>query len=184
LPLYLTEFGYMTDPPNPAGVSPAQQAAYMNEAEFIAYSNPRVRSWSQFLLVDDRPLPGRNGIRAGYGATFQTGLMYRSGGHKPAFDAYRTAVYVPNPTVRRGHAIAVWGIVRDAPPAGAQDVRIQLAAPRASGFRTLASISTQARPAYFYGRVRLSTGGRLRIAWRNPATGLWQYSRTVGVHAR
>jgi hypothetical protein len=110
--------------------------------------------------------------------------MYRSGGHKPAFDAYRTAVYVPNPTVRRGHTIAVWGIVRDAPPAGAQDVRIQLAAPRASGFRTLASISTQARPAYFYGRVRLSTGGRLRIAWRNPATGLWQYSRTVGVHAR
>jgi hypothetical protein len=184
LPLYLTEFGYMTDPPNPAGVTPAQQAAYVNEAEFIAYSNPRVRSWSQFLLVDDRPLPGRNGVTSGYGATFQTGLMYLSGGHKPAFDAYRMAVDVPTPNVRRGHAIAVWGIVRNAPSAGAQAVQIQLAPARSSSFRTLASTSTRPRPAYFSTHVRLSSSGRLRIAWRNPASGLWQYSRVVGVQAR
>jgi hypothetical protein len=184
LPLYLTEFGYMTDPPNPAGVTPAQQAAYVNEAEFIAYSNPRVRSWSQFLLVDDRPLPGRNGVTSGYGATFQTGLMYLSGGHKPAFDAYRMAVDVPTPNVRRGHAIAVWGIVRNAPSAGAQAVQIQLAPAHSSSFRTLASTSTRPRPAYFSTHVRLSSSGRLRIAWRNPASGLWQYSRVVGVQAR
>jgi hypothetical protein len=184
LPLYLTEFGYMTDPPNPAGVSPAQQAAYMNQAEFIAYADPHVRSWAQFLLVDDRPLPGRNGVRSGYGATFQTGLMYLSGGHKPAFDAYRMAVDVPRPSVRRGHAIAVWGIVRNAPSAGAQAVKIQLAATHSSRFRTLASTYTQPRPAYFYTRVGLSTSGRLRTAWRNPATGSWQYSRAVAVQAR
>jgi hypothetical protein len=184
LPLYLTEFGYMTDPPNPAGVSPEQQAAYLNQAEFIAYSNSHVRSWPQFLLVDDRPLPGRNGVRSGYGATFQTGLMYLSGGHKPAFDAYRMAVDVPRPSVRRGHAISVWGIVRNAPAGGAQGVQIQLAAPHSNDFRTLASTSTQTRPAYFHTRVRLSNSGRLRIAWRNPATGVWQHSRIVGVQAR
>jgi hypothetical protein len=183
-PLYLTEFGYMTDPPNPAGVTPAQQAAYMNQAEFIAYQNPLVRSWSQFLLVDDRPLPGRNGVRSGYGATFQTGLAYLSGGHKPAFDAYRMAVNVPNPSVRRGHEIGVWGIVRNAPPAGAQGVQVQFAGLPSRGYRRLATIATRPRPSYFYTRVLLTASGRLRIAWRNPANGVLQYSRAVAVRVR
>ena len=36
LPLYLTEFGYQTNPPDPLGVSSAHQAAYLNESEYIA----------------------------------------------------------------------------------------------------------------------------------------------------
>src|SRR5439155_4119294 len=44
LPLWLTEYGYQTDPPDPfLGVSWNRQAAYLNEAEEIAYRNRRVR---------------------------------------------------------------------------------------------------------------------------------------------
>ena len=39
VPLYLTEFGYQTHPPDPLGVSPAQQARYLNQAEYLAYRN-------------------------------------------------------------------------------------------------------------------------------------------------
>ena len=53
VPLYLTEFGYQSDPPSPLGVTLAEQAAYLNESEFIAYTNPQVRMLSQFLLNDD-----------------------------------------------------------------------------------------------------------------------------------
>ena len=183
MPLYMTEFGYMTNPPNPIGVSPAQQAAYINQAEYIAYRNARVRSWSQFLLDDDKPLPGRNGVTSGYGATFQTGLSYLDGRHKPSFDAYRVAIFIPTPSIRRNRSLTVWGVVRNAPPTGAAGVQIQLAR-RGTGFRTLATLTTKARPAYLLGRVRLPASGMIRIAWRDPSTGLSEYSRSVAVSAR
>ena len=68
-PIYLTEFGYQTRP-DPAGVSFGKQAAYINEAEYIAARDARVRSTSQFLLVDggppDRPhLPERPEVAQG-----------------------------------------------------------------------------------------------------------------------
>ena len=58
LPIYLTEYGYETNPPNPfRGVAPATQAAYLDEAEYLAWRDPRVRTLSQFLLRDSRPRP-------------------------------------------------------------------------------------------------------------------------------
>lgn len=182
MPLFLTEFGYMTDPPNPAGVSPAQQAAYLNQAEYLAYANPRVRSWSQFLLADDKPLAGRNGIRSGYGATFQTGLTYLDGRAKPSFAAYRLAVFAPAARARRGHAIRIWGIVRNAPASGAQGVQVQFAGAGTARYRTIATTATRGRPAYFLARPRLPASGTLRVAWRAPG-GATEYSRTVAVRA-
>jgi hypothetical protein len=56
LPLYLTEYGYETDPPNPfRGVSVARQSAYLDEGEYLAWRDPRVRTLSQFLLYDSPP---------------------------------------------------------------------------------------------------------------------------------
>jgi hypothetical protein len=89
LPLFLTEFGYQT-PPDPIGVSFARQAAYLNQAEFMAAQNRRVKTMSQFLLVDGgQP----------FGLTFQSGLKSRAGKRKPAYAAYRLPVWV------RGKAI-------------------------------------------------------------------------------
>ncbi len=58
LPLYLTEYGYETNPPDPfRGVAPKRQSLYLNEAQYLAAQDPRVRSLAQFLLYDSAPNP-------------------------------------------------------------------------------------------------------------------------------
>jgi hypothetical protein len=104
VPLYLTEFGYQTDPPDPAGVSFAKQAAYLNEAEWITYRNPRVRTLTQFLLVDDEGTGGKDALTS-FGGTFQSGLMTLQGKPKPAMLAYQLPIFVPSATVKRGSAL-------------------------------------------------------------------------------
>ncbi|HEV2769610.1 MAG TPA: hypothetical protein VGV40_05430 [Solirubrobacteraceae bacterium] len=113
VPIFLTEFGYQTAPPDPVGVSNARQEEYINEAEYIAWSKPYVRSFSQFLLVDDKPLPGVDTRTArAWGKTFQSGLMTLEGKEKPAYDAYRVGFHLDDDRVDRGDAVSVWGIAR------------------------------------------------------------------------
>lgn len=51
--MYLTEWGYKTNPPNPyTRTSPAQQAALINQGEYLTWREPYVRGLTQFLLVD------------------------------------------------------------------------------------------------------------------------------------
>ena len=67
VPLYLTEFGYQTNPPDRFGVSWARQRAYLAQAEYIAFRNAGVRTLSQFLLDPDSTIPmvGASGAIAG-----------------------------------------------------------------------------------------------------------------------
>ena len=53
-PLYDTEFGYQTSPPEKIlrAINPTIAAAYMNWAEYISWRNPRLRSFEQYLLYD------------------------------------------------------------------------------------------------------------------------------------
>ena len=89
VPLYLTEFGYQTKPPDPLGVSVARQAAYLNQSEYIAWRDPVVRTLAQFLLVDDGRDPGHT-RRAGSGlGALPERPQFRNGRHKPSYDAYR-----------------------------------------------------------------------------------------------
>src|SRR5439155_21429097 len=106
LPLYLTEFGYQTNPPDRFGVSWAQQAAYLDEAEFETYVNPMVRTLSQFLLRDDG---------GDIGLTFQSGLLTHAGARKPSYDAFELPVYLPQTRFAPGHSLRVWGLARCAP---------------------------------------------------------------------
>ena len=85
VPIYLTEFGVQSKPNKYLGVSPAQQAEYDAMAEHIAWSNPRVAAFSQYLLKDD-PLGGAPGASVhGGSAGFQTGLEYLNGARKPLY---------------------------------------------------------------------------------------------------
>ena len=59
LPVYITEFGVMSKPNRYQGVSVAQQAEYDAISERAAYENPRVASFSQYLLRDD-PVSARH----------------------------------------------------------------------------------------------------------------------------
>src|SRR5439155_14758743 len=53
LPVYLTEFGYESNPPDrQRGVPPEAQAGYMTEWSFLAWRTPNVRMFAQFLFQD------------------------------------------------------------------------------------------------------------------------------------
>jgi hypothetical protein len=77
-PLWITEYGYQTNPPDTFyGVSWKAQAAFLREAYTIAKANPRIDLLTWFLLKDNRSLAG-----------WQSGLMTTNGRKKPAFAAY------------------------------------------------------------------------------------------------
>jgi hypothetical protein len=180
LPLWLTEFGYQTRPPDPLGVSLGEQAAYLNQAEYIAYRDRRVRALSQFLLVDDRPVPGVARSDPRYWGTFQTGLLTLRGAFKPAFKAYRLPLWVPQAT-RRGRRFHLWGIARPAPNGGPATVAVQFA--RRSSWRTVRTVTTANPRGFLDFRVTLPGTGRVRLAWTSPS-GLTYTSREVGVRIR
>jgi hypothetical protein len=68
-------------------VSPTGQASQVGAALRLAYCQPRVVAFFNFLLVDERSLAG-----------WQSGLVWADWRKKPAFDAYRQAI----DDVRRG----------------------------------------------------------------------------------
>ena len=59
LGIYLTEFGIQSTPDPFVGVTLARQAEYLGIAEHMAYVNPRVRSFSQYLLQRRPPAQGQ-----------------------------------------------------------------------------------------------------------------------------
>ena len=80
LPLYMTEYGFETNPPDPfSGISPELQAKYNVMGEQQAYSNPRIASQAQFLLADVPPIRNRKANTKGYWFTYQSGLFYTAG---------------------------------------------------------------------------------------------------------
>ena len=81
--IYLTEFGIQSWPDKLGGVKPARQAEFLAIAEKMAYANPRVRLFSQYLLRDDQP---RKGTRLERYSGFESGLRTSSGRKKPAYN--------------------------------------------------------------------------------------------------
>ncbi len=101
-PIYITEFGVQSYPNRLNGVPVAQQAEYSAIAERIAWSDPNIASFDQYLLTDD-PNPGEG--------SFQTGLDYFNGLQKPAYAGYRLPLTV---SVTGGSHVSFWGLVRPA----------------------------------------------------------------------
>jgi hypothetical protein len=80
-PLWITEYGYQTKPPDPLfGVSWAKQALYLRQAVAIARRNPRIELMLWFLLRDEVRRKSFDG--------WQSGLMTASGKKKPSFAAF------------------------------------------------------------------------------------------------
>ena len=89
LPLWITEFGYQTSPPDPIfGVRLKRAAAFMDTSEFIAFRNPRIASYSQYTLQDEPPRS--DGRPFSRWSTWQSGLRFGSGKPKPyVYEAFR-----------------------------------------------------------------------------------------------
>ncbi len=184
IPLYFTEFGYQT-PPDPQGVSFAQQAAYINESEYIAWRNGNVKTLCQFLLNDDKPVPGVPRDSQDAWLTFQSGIANEKGAHKPSYDAYEMPIFLPKRSVRRKHRIYVWGGVRIAAEGKKYSVGIELKGrKRSDTFKRIATAQTDGKRGYIYTKVKINRSGRIRIAWRNPVTKAVTYSRSVSIKAK
>jgi Cellulase (glycosyl hydrolase family 5) len=120
LPVWSTEYGYETNPPDPVnGITEALQAQYINEGDFIAYQNPRIMSQSQFLLRDVPPVTkGTKKNSAAYWFTYQSGLftMPPQDKPKPAYQAYIMPLVA---TIARrsgaGGTVNLWGQLRFRP---------------------------------------------------------------------
>jgi hypothetical protein len=182
LPLYLTEYGYETNPPNPfRGVAPSRQAAYLDQASYLAWRDPRVRALSQFLLVDASPDRSHPRGSFGYWSTFQTGLVYRSGAPKPALYSYALPIFVPAPVFTGGGGVTVWGMLRGAHNGTTQTALVQWRAAAGGAWRTLAVVTTRDPTGALQARVVAPGAGVVRLAWTPPGTRRPHYSRAVAV---
>jgi hypothetical protein len=184
LPLYLDEYGYETNPPNPYRGVPLQlQALYLDEAEYMAWRDPRVRTLSQYLLYDSLPDLSFPPGTSGYWSTFQTGLLYADGTPKPALAAYRLPIFLPDPVVRPGGRVLVWAMLRSAPRGTRQRAEIQWrsGAP-GSTFRTLRRVVAQGPSEVLAVRVPVPGAGTVRVQWRAPS-GQLEESRDATVSA-
>lgn len=158
MPLWLTEFGIQSTPDRYLGVSLAKQVEFRAISERMAWSNPRVRAFSQYLLRDDRPVEGVTGPGR-YGG-FESGLRFSTGSAKPSLAGFR----LPLAALRSGRSsrVSLWGVVR---PATAPVTATVLYANRgAKRFRRLRDVRTDRR-GYFTVRVTYRAGRRYRLRW-------------------
>ncbi|HZL49159.1 MAG TPA: hypothetical protein VFC30_09120 [Solirubrobacteraceae bacterium] len=161
MPIYLTEFGVESYPSKQNGVPPAQQAEYDAIAEHIAYSNPRVAAFSQYLLKDD-PLGGPfSGSALGGYVGFQTGLEYVTGKPKPLYFGFP----VPLTVTKRGHGFSLWGLVR--PTTRSTKVTVLVKPKGARRYRTLKTVTTNGAGYWAFNSSAKGTSWRVR--WISPA---------------
>jgi hypothetical protein len=142
--VYLTEFGYETNPPDPIKPwNPEQQARFLNWSEYLAWSNPNVRAWPQFLLRDMGTVSAADAQRGKreFG-DWQSGLFFHDGSAKPSATSFKLALFaecVPAPQSRASRRsrrsrsgrrarrsqvqqVRIWGHIR--PGAGYQQVAV------------------------------------------------------------
>lgn len=170
-PIYNTEFGFQTDPP-PSNcgcvfLSPANAAYYLNWAEYLEWTNPRIRSDAQYLLYDAPSGLPTHPNESG----FSSGLLFLSGTPKPGYAAFRLPLYLPVTAAHSGRSLTVWGFVRPAAYAAhdtgsAPPVEIQFRATSGGAWKT---VQTVAGTSPFQVPVRFRASGSVRLQWTYPA---------------
>ncbi len=170
-PIYNTEYGYWTKPPDPnATINATTAAYYINWAEYLSYKQRRVSSYDQYLLVD--PAAGN----------FASGLELPNRKPKATFDAFRMPLYLPH---TRGKRLEVWGCVRPAHFAqqdtgSAQHVQIQFRAGKHGSWKTVQTVAITNPRGYFDVHASFPGSGSVRLAWSYPS-GEAIHSRTVAI---
>jgi hypothetical protein len=144
--IWLTEWGYQTNPPDEfLGVSRRLQAQYIGEAARRVYRARQVDMLIQFLYQDEQQ-PER----------FQSGLVTVAGRAKPGLHAF------PFPLAqagRGGRVVRFWGQIR--PRTGRQTYRLQLLA---NGRKTwLTPVRKTDRRGTFRLSVALPRGSEVRV---------------------
>ncbi len=179
VPIYMTEFGYKSNPPNPyVKTSLSEQAMWLNQSDYLAYRNPRVKSVAQFLLVDDRPRAGAAVGSRAYWSTFQSGLRYTSGKKKPSYAAYRLPIWIPH--ARHGSRVFIWGQLRPANHHQRQSAVLQYRASGSHRWKAVKTLQTTNSEGYLAVYEPIRSAGHVRLAWVDSA-GHTYYSRSVAI---
>jgi hypothetical protein len=151
-PLWLTEYGYQTNPPDRLlGVSYAQQAAYLGQAALRVWQQSGVTVLIHFLIRDEPSLGG-----------WQSGLFTVGGTAKLAYHAFALPLAQVS---RRGASATLWGQVR--PGAGKRAYVVQRAV--GSAWRAVGGTKQTDSAGTFTRTVALPRGARVRL-WA-PAAG-------------
>jgi hypothetical protein len=168
LPVYVSEFGVQSYPDRQFGVPLLTQSDFRSIGEKMAWSNPRVKSFSQYLLRDDPPSEGAHG-------KFESGLfLYENSAPKPAWYGFRLPLVV---TKGRGSRVALWGLVRPAHGRGGS-LEIQVK-DRRGGWKKSAT-QRYSGSGYWQRSATTKPGRQWRVLWTDPATGtMWAGSATV-----
>jgi hypothetical protein len=149
LPLYVTEFGIRSTPERAIGVPLSTQAEWDAISERLAWENPRVASFSQYLLKDDV-----------LGKGPQTGLEKINGTKKPLYYGFP----VPLTVTSTPHGYSLWGLVRLATKATTVTVLVQR--PHSHSWQVLKNVKTGAS-GYWTLNSNVS-GSWWRVRWMSP----------------
>jgi hypothetical protein len=140
-PLHLTEFGYQTNPPDPYdGIPPSRQSRWLQQAAYIAWRDPRVRTLVQYEWQDE-PVRNLGPGRKAYSG-WQSGLVDTKGRPKPALAGFQHPFFADAETL--APRVRFWGQVR---PGRAHDVLLQKASP-SGAWVTIARLRTDSRGVF------------------------------------
>lgn len=154
-PLWVTEFWYDSNPPDPNGVPIDQQARWYEQDLYLFWKQGAETAIA--LQIRDAP-EGKS-----YETSYQSGAYFVDGSPKPAATAFR----FPFVTHRTGpFEVAAWGI---APRAG----RVKIQAFRDGTWKTLATTAAKGPGHPFTGELRLFRFAKLRGVIGNQASLAW-----------
>jgi hypothetical protein len=146
-PVWLTEYGYQTNPPDTfLGVTLKRQATNLSLAAMRAWRLPRVTMLIQYLYKDEPQL-----------SRFQTGLVFADDRWKPSLQAFRLPFAQMG---RSGERATVWGQVRDGKP-GRKRYRLEVL--RKNAWRPVGRARLTNEQGVFVRTIRVKRGALFRI---------------------
>ena len=190
-PIYDTEYGYDTNPPDPyAQFTPTQQAQFVGWSTYLAWRDPDTVMFAQFLLQDSAPGPGKPGSRS-YWGPYQTGLEYENGQPKPAAQAFRVTLWAQRLLGPTLPLVLLFGKV---PPGtnGRQLVQVESLDPSGTSWTPVQTLLpscasnseflTNADGYFLTTAPLLAASATYRLAWLDPQ-GTWEYGVPIPVDA-
>ncbi|HZQ16289.1 MAG TPA: hypothetical protein VFA82_05895 [Gaiellaceae bacterium] len=146
-PVWLTEYGYQTNPPDTfLGVTPKRQATMLSLAAMRVWRLPRVTMLIQYLYRDEPEL-GR----------FQTGLVYIDSRPKPSLQGFKLPFAEMS---RAGFETKVWGQIRGG-SRGRKPYELQVL--HRNRWVAVSGVRTTNNDGFFVRTIRLERGALLRI---------------------
>jgi hypothetical protein len=146
-PIWLTEYGYQSRPPDPfLGVPLKRQATLLSFAALRAWRLPRVTMLIQYLYRDELAL-----------SRFQSGLVFANDRPKPSLQGFK----LPFAQMQRhGFQTVVWGQIRGGRP-GRKPYRLEVL--RRNVWKAVGHDRLTNDDGVFIRTIRLKPGALLRI---------------------